>query len=334
MRIAILDTGSVSARLNVIDLSPGRPPYTAVSAKFPTRLGEATRPDGRISGAGLDRLECAVGDAARAAREHGAQELISFATSAVRDAQNRCEAVDRVAGATGVRLGFLSGQDEARLTFLAARAWLGWSVGGLLLADIGGGSLELAAGEGAEPDCALSLPFGAARLTRARLVGDPPDRANVLRLRRQVTLELAHELAARFTVPSRPHAVATSRIFAHLAKLTGAQGPRGRRLLSRDAVRRQIPRLAALDTNARVAVKGIPPSRAGQILAGAIVAEAVMDVLSLPYLQLCPWALREGIALRRLAQLTAGSARTDDISHLVQAVPEEPFAMATVAVGC
>lgn len=81
-------------------------------------------------------------------------------------------------------------------------------------------------------------------------------------------------------------------------------------------------------------MKGIPPSRAGQILAGAIVAEAVMDVLSLPYLQLCPWALREGIALRRLAQLTAGSARPDDISHLVQAVPEEPFAMATVAVGC
>ncbi|HEV2638705.1 MAG TPA: hypothetical protein VGX23_26390 [Actinocrinis sp.] len=328
MRIAILDTGSVSARLNVIDLSPGQPIRTAVSVKFPTRLSEAAGTDGKISKPALERLVTAVGEAAEAARGHGARELISFATSAVRDASNQQQAVQRVFDATGVRLAFLSGQDEARLTFLAARAWLGWSVGGLLLADIGGGSLELAAGAGAEPDCAVSLPLGAARLTRARLTGDPPDRAAVLALRRQVTLELAAELSSRFTVPPRPYAVATSRIFAHLAKLTGAQGPSGRRMLSRDAVRRQIPKLASMDTSTRIAVKGVPPTRAGQILAGAIVAEAVMDVLSLPYLHLCPWALREGIALRRLAQLTAQGAATDEISHLVQPMPAAPHALA------
>jgi exopolyphosphatase / guanosine-5'-triphosphate,3'-diphosphate pyrophosphatase len=330
MRTAIIDAGSISARLNVIDLSPGQPITISVSKKFPTRLGESLGKGGRIRQPGLDRLVGAVAAAADTAREHDAEELLAFATAAVRDAANRDEAVERVAAETGVRLAFLTGQDEARLTFLAARAWLGWSKGPLLLADIGGGTLELASGAGAEPDCALSLPLGAAQLTRARLAdaGDPPDREHVKRLRRQVALELAAEVSARFTAPRRPYAVATSRIFAHLAKLAGSRTPSGGRILSREAIRQQIPRLAAMDTDARVRINGIPPSRAGQILAGAIVAEAVMNVLSIPYVHICPWALREGIALRRLAQLSTQIAKTDDISHLLQALPDHSATLA------
>ena len=76
---------------------------------------------------------------------------------------------------TGVELQVLTGAEEARLTFLAARRWFGWSAGKLLVLDIGGGSLEIAYGIDEEPDAAASLPLGAGRLTAGWLPDDPPD---------------------------------------------------------------------------------------------------------------------------------------------------------------
>ena len=99
---------------------------------------------------------------------------MAFVTSAIREAPNGDDVLARVRAETGVDLQLLSGEDEARLTFLAARRWFGWSSGTLLVVDIGGGSLELAAGMDEDPDAAISLPLGAGRLT-ATCSGDPPD---------------------------------------------------------------------------------------------------------------------------------------------------------------
>ena len=109
------------------------------------------------------------------AEDQGVEDLLAFATSAIREAPNGDEVLGRVLDESGVDLQVLSGEDESRLTFLAARRWFGWSSGRLLVIDIGGGSLELAAGLDEEPDAALSLPLGAGRLTRASLHRDPPD---------------------------------------------------------------------------------------------------------------------------------------------------------------
>jgi exopolyphosphatase/guanosine-5'-triphosphate,3'-diphosphate pyrophosphatase len=324
MRIGVLDVGSTCAHLKIVDVRPGEPPRHVTSVKKRTGLAAAIRVDGRIDEAAVGGLVRAVGKAARAAEAERVDELIAFATSAVRDAVNRGPVTARVAAGTGIRLGFLTGRDEARLTFLAARAWYGWSAGSMLLSDIGGGSLEIAAGDGRLPAIALSLPLGAGRLTREYLPGDPPCREDVRRLTRQVAerLEAAtRDLRGR---PAPVRVVGTSRTFQQLARLTGAPsagaGPYVRRTLDRERLRARIPLLAAMSAEQRASLRGLSKPRARQILAGAIVADAVMTVFGLERVDICPWALREGIVVRRM-QSMPDPAMTEDLRALVQAPP-------------
>ncbi|WP_433336560.1 Ppx/GppA family phosphatase [Spirillospora sp. CA-294931] len=314
MRIGVLDVGSNSAHLKVMDVHPGRPLVGVATVKHPTRLAEAIARDGTVAERAVCRLAAAVREAVAAAEDQGVDELVAFATSAVRDAANREAILTRVEAATGVRLKFLTGPDEARLTFLAARSWYGWSAGRLLLADIGGGSLEVAYGDGEEPALALSLPLGAGRLTRELLPDDPPRRKHVRRLRARVREELGEAMAGVAAEldgrpPLRP--VATSKTFTQLARLTGAprykEGPYVRRTLELERLREQIPVLSRLDRLSRAKLRGVSRPRAHQILAGAVVAESLMTVLRLERLDICPWALREGIVTRHLQAMTASA---------------------------
>ncbi|WP_240807552.1 Ppx/GppA family phosphatase [Actinomadura geliboluensis] len=321
LRLGVLDIGSNSAHLRIADLEPGHPPLPVRSVKSPVRLAEATDRHGVIGRPAVGRLIAAVREAAAAAAALGVAELVPFATSALRDAANRADVTAEVRAATGVELGFLTGEREARLTFLAARCWYGWSAGPMLLADIGGGSLELAYGTGREPDIALSLPLGAGRLTRHHLPPRPPVRKRVRRALaahvRSVLTEATAGIAAR---PAPVRAVATSKTFTQLARLCGAPkakaGPFRERRLDRRDLHRWIPRLAKLPDGERARLRGVKASRAHQILAGAIVAEGVMDVLGLDRLDICPWALREGIMLDRLGELAEGPRRPPALAAL------------------
>ena len=177
MRLGVLDVGSNTVHLLVVDAHRGAHPWPAHSEKTVLRLAEQIGPDGALARDGADALVEAVAAARQGGRGHEADDLLAFATSAVRDATNSTEVLARVRDETGVDLQVLSGEDEARLTFLAVRRWFGWSAGRLLVLDIGGGSLEIAAGIDEEPEVALSLPLGAGRLTRERLARRPADRA-------------------------------------------------------------------------------------------------------------------------------------------------------------
>ncbi|GLY85790.1 Ppx/GppA phosphatase family protein [Actinoallomurus iriomotensis] len=321
MRIGVLDVGSNSAHLKIVELRPGRPPRPVRSVKHPTLLADAITPDGRIGAPAVERLVAAVGATARAAEDEHLDELIAFATSTVRDAANREPILERVAAETGIRLGHLSGRDDARLTFLAARAWYGCSAGRMLLMDIGGGTTELAYGDGEEPALALSLPLGAGRLTRAYLPGDPPCPRDVRLLRRLVYERLA-EVGGRIRgLPPARRVVATSKTFKQLARLTGAPGgaagPYARRVLSLDLLRERIPELTAYDDRRRARLPGVAKSRVHQLVAGAILAEALMTTLGLEDAEVCPWALREGIAVRRTRTSPALTV-TDELDGLIQ----------------
>jgi len=332
MRSAILDVGSNSAHLDVVDLVPNGPLRLITTIKEPTRLAESITTDGGLDARATRRLSRSVRGALKVAWAADATELVAFATSAVRDAANRVAVVEEVAARTGVRLGFLSGRDEARLTFLAARGWYGWSAGPLLLADIGGGSLEVATGTGAEPEAAVSMPLGAGRLTRDLLPGDPPSRRELMRLRRHIMdgLEtglgespLGDWLAELQADGREPQVVATSRTFTQLAKLTG-DTRHGQPVLRRQSLERVVGRLAKRTAAQRARLKGVSASRSRQILAGALVAESLMDMLELRRFDICPWALREGVALRLLARITTARPVDGDIDHLVQPLPGQP----------
>jgi exopolyphosphatase / guanosine-5'-triphosphate,3'-diphosphate pyrophosphatase len=186
MRLGVLDIGSNSAQLLVVDARPGAPPLPAHAVKEPTLLGELIEPDGSIAEAGIERVTQAVARAVEAAQHNVVDQLYPFVTAAIRDATNRDEVVGRIGQMAGMLPQFLSGEQEAHLTYLAVHRWYGWSSGRILMLDIGGGSMEIVPGRDAEPELAVSLPLGAGRLTRQFLPDDPPAREQVKRLRRHV----------------------------------------------------------------------------------------------------------------------------------------------------
>jgi exopolyphosphatase / guanosine-5'-triphosphate,3'-diphosphate pyrophosphatase len=304
MLLGVLDIGSNSAQLQVFEVRPGAPPLPKHAVKEPTLLGEAFDPGGAIDQAGIDRLISAVRRAMNAARRLGAEQLYVFTTSAVRDAANRDLILDRVEAEAGVRPQYLTGADEGRLTYLAVHQWYGWSAGRQLVLDIGGGSMEIVFGRDAEPELSISLPLGAGRLTRAFLPDDPPTRAQLAALRAHVKATL-REAADRLLwegVPDR--VIGTSKTFKQLARMTGSpaqrKGPFVRRSVTAADLDGWIPRLAALSARQRAKLQGVSGPRSRQILAGAVVARATMKALNVSVVDVCPWALREGIVLHYL----------------------------------
>jgi exopolyphosphatase / guanosine-5'-triphosphate,3'-diphosphate pyrophosphatase len=304
VRLAVLDVGSNTVHLLVVDAHEGARPLPAHSDKAELRLAEHLTNDGLIDDTGQSRLIECVQHALEVAEDRGTEDLVAFATSALRDAPNGPEVLAAVRDETGVDLEVLTGNDEARLTFLAVRRWFGWSSGRLMVIDIGGGSLELAAGIDELPDAVASLPLGAGRLTRTMLPGDPPSGSDVKALRKHVRAQVAGKLRPFETLGEADHVVGTSKTFKQLARLAGApgaeEGERVPRLLSLADLDKWVPKLASMTYDERGELPGVSTGRAPQLLAGAIVAEAVMSLLDVDEVQVCPWALREGIILRRL----------------------------------
>jgi exopolyphosphatase/guanosine-5'-triphosphate,3'-diphosphate pyrophosphatase len=310
MRLGVIDVGSNTVHLLVVDAYVGAHPLPASSHKIELRLAEHVEADGSIARSGTNALVAFTRECLTFAEDQGVEDLLGFATSAIREAPNGEAVLARVLGETGVELQLLSGEDESKLTFLAVRRWFGWSSGRLLVVDIGGGSLELAAGIDEVPDVALSLPLGAGRLTRSALAGDPPTSGQVKALRKQVRADIARVLrdVNKAGVPDR--FVGTSKTLLSLARIAGAApsalGPHAVRTLGRKSVVSLVPRLARMTAAERSRLPGVSTGRARQMLAGAIVADATMDLLGIERLDICPWALREGVILRRLDWLSAG----------------------------
>jgi exopolyphosphatase/guanosine-5'-triphosphate,3'-diphosphate pyrophosphatase len=307
MRLGVLDVGSNTVHMLVVDAYPGARPLPAFSHKVELSLAAHLEPGNTLSKVGEERLTEVVDEALRIAEDKGVEDFIAFATSAVRDAVNGDDVLARIQDRTGTRIRVLSGENEARLTFLAARRWYGWSSGRLLVVDIGGGSLEIGAGLDEEPEAVMSLPLGAGRLTRDWFTADPPSAGQVRALRRHVRAEIARTVGSLRRGGTVDHAVGTSKTFRQLARIAGAapssEGFYVRRFLKHSDVGLWAERLAAMDKAERARLPGVSEGRAAQMPAGAIVADAVMDLMGVTQLEICPWALREGVILKRLDNL-------------------------------
>jgi len=308
MRLGVLDIGSNTGHLLVVDAHGGAAPLPAYSHKQPLRLAEHLDEQGAVSATGVDALTSFTASAIEVAEDKGCEDMLAFATSAVRDARNSEVVLDHVRERTGLRIDVLSGEDEARLTFLAVRRWFGWSAGRLAVFDIGGGSLEIAGGADESPDVAWSLPLGAARLARDHFGGGSPDDESIRRLRKQIRADIARGAGHLLRAGAPDHAAATSKTFRSLARICGAapsaEGPLVSRTLPRDELSKWLPKLVAMSPEDLADLPGVSPSRTHQIVPGALVAEACMDIFDLDALEICPWALREGVILERLDQLS------------------------------
>ena len=298
MRLGVLDVGSNTIHLQVMDAHPGARPSPATNFKTELRLIEYLNDSGEISENGILLLHDAVKGALEHARESKTEEILAFATSAIRDAKNGTEIIKNINTEFEIDLQIMSGDEEARMTFLAARRWLGWSAGRLLVVDIGGGSLEIAIGDDEHPDATISLPLGAARLTKDFLKGDPFSAKSIKNLEAYVDEVMKDSLPYEIRLHSADHFVATSKTFRTLARLA-ANGENAKKLQTRNLLT-LTPKLGEMSNKERGELPGVSSSRASQILAGSIVARAILEKLQLPEVEICPWALREGLVLRWL----------------------------------
>jgi exopolyphosphatase/guanosine-5'-triphosphate,3'-diphosphate pyrophosphatase len=304
MRMGVLDIGSNTGHLLVVDAHRGAAPLPAYSHKEALRLAEHLDADGAVDATGIDELVKFVRESKMVAEDKGCETVRAFATSAVREAANADDVLEMVREETGVELSVLPGGDEAKLTFLAVRRWFGWSSGRMIVFDIGGGSLEIAAGADETPDVAQSLPLGAGRLSREWFGEERPDPKRTRDLRRHVRAEVARDAVEVLRMGPADHAIATSKTFRSLARICGAvgskEGPYARRMLQRDDLAERLPELAAMTPKQIAKLQGVGGTRAHQIAAGAVVADALLDLFDLPELEICPWALREGVILQWL----------------------------------
>ncbi|WP_167140714.1 Ppx/GppA phosphatase family protein [Diaminobutyricimonas sp. TR449] len=307
MRLGVLDVGSNTVHLLVVDAHPGARPIPESSKKSVLRLMRYLAPDGSIREEGVQAIITAVGTSAELAKKAKVDEFLPMATSAVREARNGLEVLDRITRETGVELRVLSGEDEARLTFLAVRRWYGWSSGRILLFDIGGGSFEVSVGSDEIPDVALSLPLGAGRTTVGFLRSDPPTADQLDALRTHARMVIREVLPQFDSMPPVDHVIGSSKTIRSLARLAGSTQPGfgagDRSILRRKELADWVPRLAKLPADARPALPGVTEDRAFQIVAGGIVLDEMMRAFDVDALEVSPWAMREGVILRYLDQL-------------------------------
>ena len=304
MRLGVLDVGSNTIHLQVMDAHPGARPTPATNYKVELRLTEYLDVTGAISAGGVQLLNDAIKEAVAHARQNETDEILAFATSAVRDASNGAQIIADINKKHEIDLQVLDGDDEASMTFLAVRRWLGWSAGKLLVLDIGGGSLEIASGVDENPEATISMPLGAARLTREFLSGDPYSSKGIKNLEKHAEELIRDSMPNSLKAHDADHFVATSKTFRTLARICAQWYGDNPKFIERSSLKSAMPRLIEMTNKSRAELPGVSASRAQQIVAGGIVALAVMDRLDVDEAEICPWALREGIVLRRLDWLS------------------------------
>jgi exopolyphosphatase/guanosine-5'-triphosphate,3'-diphosphate pyrophosphatase len=298
MRLGVLDVGSNTVHLQVVDTSPGARPNPTFNYKEELKLTQFIDDNNLISDEGVEKLRSCIKRAIEQSASVQTQELLPFATSALREAGNGEFVINAINKDFRIDLQVLSGEEEAKLTFLAARRWFGWSSGRLLVIDIGGGSLEMAVGVDETPEIATSLPLGAARLTKNFLKGDPYTDKSLRALRDHIENMLEQILPSLVKHQETDRAIATSKTLRTLARLAGDWFDGTGKNITIEAMRKVSSKLSEMNEESRAKLPGVSVNRASQIVAGALVAESVMRNLEIKELEICPWALREGLVLK------------------------------------
>jgi exopolyphosphatase/guanosine-5'-triphosphate,3'-diphosphate pyrophosphatase len=299
-RVAVVDIGTNSTRLLVAEVEDGR--VTELERRTTvTRLGEGLEASGRLSDAAIARVSEALADYRETLDRLGAEHVVAVATSAMRDAANGPEFRDEILRRFGIEARTISGDEEARLTFLGATA--GRDPGAeTLVIDIGGGSTEYVTGHpGSDPDFHVSTRMGSVRHTERHLHGDPPASAELAALaedaRSIVDTDVPADVRERVEAGIAVAGTATS-----LAAIDQELDPydpdkvHGYRL-GRASCERLVARLAALTVDERRRVTGLHPDRAPTIVAGAVVLLESMRAFDLDEIEVSENDILHGAAL-------------------------------------
>jgi exopolyphosphatase/guanosine-5'-triphosphate,3'-diphosphate pyrophosphatase len=297
MKLAALDLGSNSFHLLVAQTDGVRELSKLGSDKEVLRLGAVVQEHGQLSDDAYGKALQTVGRMVAIARELGAEKVLAVATSALRDARNGRSFCEDCSTRFGVQIELVSGDEEARLAYLGARSALNLTGGRVLVADVGGGSVELAAGDAAHCDSVQSLQLGFLRLAHAFPVGEA---GGVGRLARYVQLECekARWQLGRFD---------TLLLSGGTARAIGKQLGGGIASASTTQVLELCEELARLPREALIA-RGVDRERATTLAAGAAVVSGLLAGFGQRELRISPRGLREGLILRELSQRATRAA--------------------------
>lgn len=301
MRVAAVDVGTNSTRLLVAEGAPGdmRPIDRRMTI---TRLGEGVGSRRRLAPEALRRTFETVAEFAAICGEYGVHKLRVTGTSAVRDAHNRDEFFSGIERLTGTRPVLLSGEEEARATFLGACSDLPPD-GPVLVVDIGGGSTELVVGEGT-PQRIVSLEMGCVRMFERFLASDPPTAAEMRALRDDVSGQF-ERVAPDLRVPPGARLVGVAGTVTQLAALKAGipvydPDVTHHAVLSHGDVRSLVRRLASLPYEKRLRVKGLEKGRVDVIVAGALILQCVMEAFDAAEVLVSEKDILDGLVLQLL----------------------------------
>lgn len=310
MRLGAIDVGSNSLHMVIADRGPDGQLKMVERVKEVVRLGRRAFSTGRLGAGAMDLALHALGNFQRLAEVRQVDRIRAVATSAVREARNRAEFLGRIRRRIGLRVEVISGSEEARLIFAAARYVLGLDGGPHLLLDVGGGSVELVLVRDGEALWMQSLPLGVARLTERFLHDDPPDRRQVARLERHLEQVMGGALAqARRRGVAR--VIGTSgTVNSLIAMARAARGDSWEKLhgavASAAEVARLRRRLLVRESAERQRLPGADAKRSDLLPAAAVLADYVLAGSAAGQLVACSWALREGMLLE-MAGLAPGA---------------------------
>lgn len=297
-RAAAIDIGTNTVKMAVGDLEPTGIVNLIADASEQTRLGEGTDSTGVLGAAALERTADVVARLVAQAHCLGARHVRVAATSAAREAANREELVSRLREKTGVEPVILSGEDEARVSFLAVAMdpVLGGFRGEQLVVDVGGGSTELISGIGNRLVSAVSARTGAVRLTERFLAGDPPSEPEVAAAAAGAEAELRNRFSFRTVqrlVGIGGSAVNLARIWLRIPAERTPQAHSS--AIPVEGLRELVNTLSRLSVARRRDLIGLDPNRADIILAGAVILERAAHLCQAAELVVSVRGLRHGL---------------------------------------
>jgi len=300
VRYAVIDAGTNSIKFHIGEQDAGGNWRTVVDRAEVTRLGEGLAQQGVIVDAALERAAAAIAGMVDEARRHGVRAIAAVGTAGLRIASNGSKVVDAIQARTGVRIEVISGEEESRLAYLAAKAGLGLNKGSLVVFDTGGGSSQFTFGHDDVVDERFSVDVGAVRYTERFGL----DRAVSPEVLREAMAAISTDLSR---IDGRPVPDALAAMGGAVTNITAVmhrlatydpavvQGS----VLDRAELDRQIELYRSRDADARRTIVGLQPKRAEVILAGACIVRTVMEKLGKQSLTVSDRGLRHGVLAER-----------------------------------
>ncbi|QNI60942.1 exopolyphosphatase [Synechococcus sp. TAK9802] len=303
-RIAAIDIGTNSFHLLVAAVDPKLRTFRIIQAeKATTRLGERDPETGELTAAAMQRGLETLRQFRDLAASHRVEQIVTAATSAVREAPNGRDFLHTILDDLGMEVDLVSGPEEARLIYLGVLSGMPFGDRPHLLLDIGGGSTELILADGRDARALTSTRVGAVRLQRDFVRDDPmpPQRRSFLQAFIQGSLEPAVDKVRRRIKPGEtPVLVATSGTAMAIGSLAASEEERPPRKLhgyrvTRQSLNQVVDRLITMTPAQRRELAPINDRRAEIIVPGALILQTTMKMLGVEEFLLSERALREGL---------------------------------------